>query len=84
MAAVAHLAGVALTRLPSVALAHIAAVAPAVPVALDGEAETVGNTGLGIISVVSIGVGWVGLFALWWFVFRDKSRSKRKKRSSGR
>jgi hypothetical protein len=21
----------------------------------------------------------VGLFALWWFVFRDKSRSKRKK-----
>jgi hypothetical protein len=61
------------------ALTHIASVIPSVPMALGGEAETSGNVGLGVISVVSIAVGYVGLFALWWFVFRDKSRSKRKK-----
>lgn len=62
------------------ALVHLALVS--VPMALGGEAETSGNTGLGIISVVSIGLGYVGLLALWFFVFRDRSRSKRKKRSS--
>jgi hypothetical protein len=51
----------------------------AVPMALGGEAETSGSTGLGIISVVSIALGYVGLFALWYFVFRDKRRSKRNK-----
>ncbi len=65
-----------------VALAHLAAVAYSLPLALDGEAETSGNVGLGVISVVSIALGYVGLFALWFFVFRDKSRSKRKKDSS--
>ncbi|MGD1055872.1 MAG: hypothetical protein ABR992_00510 [Solirubrobacteraceae bacterium] len=64
------------------ALAHLASVMSWLPLALDGEAETAGNTGLGIISVVSIGIGWIGLFALWYFVFRDKSRSKRGKGSS--
>jgi hypothetical protein len=48
--------------------------------ALDGEAETSSNTGIGVISIISIALGYVGLFALWFFVFRDKSRSKRKKR----
>jgi hypothetical protein len=28
---------------------------------------------------VSIGLGYVGLLALWFFVFRDKTRAKRKK-----
>lgn len=65
-----------------VALAHLAAVAHSLPLALDGEAETSGSVGLGIISVASIALGYVGLFALWFFVFRDKSRSKRKKDSS--
>ncbi len=64
------------------ALAHLAGLVTWLPLALDGEAETAGNTGLGIISVVSIAVGWIGLFALWYFVFRDKSRSKRGKDSS--
>jgi hypothetical protein len=59
-------------------LTHLSGVLLAVPLALGGEAETSGNTGLGIISIVSIGLGYVGLFALWFFVFRDKSRSKRK------
>ncbi len=52
------------------------------PLALDGEAETSSNVGIGVISVLSIVIGYVGLFALWWFVFRDRSRSKRNKDSS--
>jgi hypothetical protein len=63
----------------AVALTHLAGIAVLLPMALGGEAETSSNTGLGIISVVSIGLGYVGLFALWFFVFRDKTRSKRKK-----
>ncbi|HEY4813007.1 MAG TPA: hypothetical protein VIH71_18315 [Solirubrobacteraceae bacterium] len=62
-------------------LAHLAGVVLSLPLALDGEAETASSTGLGIISVVSIAVGWIGLFALWYFVFRDKSRSTRDKDS---
>ena len=51
------------------------------PLALGGEIEPSGGGGvaLGIISVVSIVLGYLVLFALWWFVFRDKARSKRKK-----
>jgi hypothetical protein len=64
-------------------LTHLASVVvAALPLALDGEAETSNNLGLGIISVVSIAAGYVGLFALWWFVFRGRSRSKRNKDSS--
>jgi hypothetical protein len=62
-----------------VALAHVARIVLSLPLALDGEAETSNNLGIGILSVVSIAVGYVGLFALWYFVFRDKSRSKRNK-----
>jgi membrane protein DedA with SNARE-associated domain len=64
------------------ALAHAASVVLSLPIALGGEAETSNNLGLGILSIISIAVGYVGLFALWFFVFRDKSRSKRKKDSS--
>ncbi len=63
-------------------LAHLTSVA--LVLALDGEAEGANSTGLGIISVVSIAIGYVGLFALWWFVFRDKSRARRKKDRSER
>jgi branched-subunit amino acid ABC-type transport system permease component len=48
--------------------------------ALDGESVNNGNTGLAIVSVVSIAVGWVALAALWYFVFRDKTRAGRRKR----
>jgi hypothetical protein len=65
-----------------VALTHLASVSLSLPIALGGEAETSNNLGLGVLSVVSIAVGYVGLFALWYFVFRDKARSKRKKDSS--
>jgi hypothetical protein len=66
----------------SIALTHLASLISSLPMALGGEAESANSTGLGIISVVSIGLGYVGLFALWFFVFRDRSRSKRKKDSS--
>ncbi|HYB24059.1 MAG TPA: hypothetical protein VED41_09700 [Solirubrobacteraceae bacterium] len=66
------------------ALTHLAHAVLLTPLALDGEAEGTNNLGLGIISVVSIAVGYVGLFALWWFVFRDRSRGKRKKDPSDR
>jgi hypothetical protein len=66
----------------SIALAHLASLISALPMALGGEAESANSTGLGIISVVSIAIGYVGLFALWFFVFRDKSRSKQRKKDS--
>lgn len=51
-----------------------------VPLALDGEsvAET-GGSGevLAIISVVSIAVGYIVLFALWRYVFSAKAKAKR-------
>jgi hypothetical protein len=51
-----------------------------VPLALDGEsvAET-GGSGevLAIISVVSIAVGYVVLFALWRYVFSARAKAKR-------
>lgn len=64
------------------ALAQLAGLALSLPLALGGEAETSNSTGLGVISLASIVLGYVGLFALWFFVFRNKSRSKRKKDSS--
>lgn len=62
---------------------HVAHLALSIPLAV-GELENQettgkGGVGIGIISVASIAVGYVALFALWWFVFRDKRRSKRKK-----
>jgi hypothetical protein len=71
--------------MPALALAHLARVSLSLlPLALDGEAEGSNNIGLGVISVVSMAVGYVGLFALWWFVFRDRSRKKRGKDPSER
>lgn len=64
------------------ALAQLGHLAVSLPLALGGEAETSNSTGIGVLSVASIVLGYVGLFALWWFVFRDKSRSRRKKDSS--
>lgn len=53
----------------------------ALPLALDGESVNNGNTGLAVISVVSIVLGYLLLAALWYFVFRDKTRRKRRKDS---
>jgi hypothetical protein len=53
------------------------------PMALDGEssAET-NNVGIGVISLISMVSVYVLLAALWYFVFREKAREKRRKRSS--
>lgn len=61
---------------------HLADLAHALPLALDGESEAGNNTAIGIISVVSIASGWILLFCLWYFVFREKARAKRRKGSS--
>jgi hypothetical protein len=52
------------------------------PLALDGESVTGNSTGLAVISLISMVLGYAGLFALWWFFFRDRSRTKRKRKSS--
>jgi len=49
-------------------------------IALGGEAGSGDSVGIGVLSVASIVIGWVSLFALWYFVFRDKERPKRRKR----
>jgi hypothetical protein len=49
------------------------------PLALDGESITRSNTALAIVSVVSMAFGYLLLAALWYFVFRDKARAKRRK-----
>jgi hypothetical protein len=51
-----------------------------VPLALNGESGA-GNTAIGVISVVSIVSGYLLLWALWHFVFRERAREKRKRAS---
>jgi hypothetical protein len=57
----------------------IAALIGSLPVALDGEAVTSNNTAIAVLSVVSIVLGYLLLAGLWYFVFRDKARAKRKR-----
>jgi hypothetical protein len=61
-----------------VSVAHLAALLHPPP-ALDGESATQSNTGLDIISIVSIVFGYVLLALLWRFVFSKKARSKRER-----
>jgi len=56
----------------------VAALLLALPVALDGESVSGNNTAIGVISVVSIVSGYLLLAALWYFVFRDKTRAEAK------
>jgi hypothetical protein len=57
------------------------ALALLLPVALDGEAVSSNNTAVAVISVISIVSGYLLLAALWYFVFRQKAREKRRKGS---
>ena len=45
--------------------------------ALDGESVSSNNTGIAVIAVVSMVSGYLLLAAIWWFLFRDRSRKKR-------
>jgi hypothetical protein len=47
------------------------------PLALGGESVGGSNTGLAVVSLVSIVLCWVMLAALWYFVFRGKPPDKR-------
>jgi hypothetical protein len=47
--------------------------------ALDGESVTGNNTGLAIISVASMVFGYLLLAALWYFVFSNRARERRRK-----
>jgi hypothetical protein len=60
----------------------VAALVLSLPVALDGESVSSNNTAIAVISLVSIVSGYLLLAALWYFVFREKAREKRKKGSS--
>jgi len=57
----------------------ILAFALQLPAALDGESANQSNTGLAVISVVSMVFGYVLLALLWHFVFSKKARSKRER-----
>ena len=56
---------------------HPASLILSIPMALDGESANNSNMGIAVIAVVSMVLGYVLLFALWYFVFREKARAKR-------
>ncbi len=57
------------------------AILTAVPLALDGESASNNNSGLAVISIVSIAFGWLLIMGLWWFVFRAKASKGRRQES---
>ncbi len=63
---------------------HLTSTLAALVVALDGESAGGDSTGVAVISLVSIVFGYVLLFCLWHFVFREKARARREKNSSRR
>ena len=58
---------------------HLAALLVSLPLALDGESASSNNTGIAVIAAVSMASGYILLAGLWYFVFRDKSRARRRK-----
>jgi hypothetical protein len=60
-------------------VATLATLALGVPLALGGEAATPESTGLAVITVASMVIGYLVIAGLWFFVFRDKARAKRRK-----
>jgi hypothetical protein len=68
--------GRACDRRPRVSLATLTALFP--PLALNGEAVAergANGTAIAVISVISIVVGYLLLFALWRYVFSPKARA---------
>jgi hypothetical protein len=49
------------------------------PVALGGESTGHESIGLAVISLVSIVLGYLVIAGLWYFVFREKARGRRKR-----
>jgi peptidoglycan/LPS O-acetylase OafA/YrhL len=52
----------------------------ALPLALGGESAGGEGTGIAVLSVVSIVAGYLLIAALWYFVFRDRARTRRRRR----
>jgi hypothetical protein len=52
------------------------------PLALDGESAVGNNTAIAVITVVSIVFGYLLIAGLWYFVFRDSSRARRRRGDS--
>jgi len=61
---------------------HLLALLHAPPLALDGESANGSNVGLAVISVASMVFGYLLIAGLWYFVFRDKARARRRERDS--
>lgn len=59
-----------------------AALLSAALLALDGESATGNGTGIAVIALVSMVGGYLLLAGLWYFVFRERARSKRDRDSS--
>jgi len=60
---------------------HLALLLIRLPPALDGESAGNGNAALAAISIISMIFGWLLVAGLWWFVFRDKARARRRERN---
>ena len=60
-------------------MAGLAALALALPMALDGDSVAGNNAWIAVIAVVSMVSGYVLLAAIWWFFFRDRTRSRRRR-----
>lgn len=56
---------------------HLLPLILSVPLALDGESVDGSNTGIAIISVVSMVFGYLLIAGLWFFVFSAKARARR-------
>jgi predicted permease len=50
------------------------------PLALGGESSGGESVGIAVISLVSIVVGYLLIAALWYFVFRDRARTRGRRR----
>jgi len=49
------------------------------PMALGGESAGGESTGIAVISVASVVAGYLLIAALWYFVFRDSARARRRR-----
>ncbi len=66
------------------ALTHIhLALAAATGEVESPEESGSGGVGVAVISIASIALGWIVLFALWWFVFRERKRPGRRSGEQG-
>jgi hypothetical protein len=54
----------------------------ALPLALGGDSAGGESTGIAVISAISLVVGYLLIAGLWYFVFRDRARTRRRRNRS--